>query len=320
MLHPHWTFAGVTAADAHGLDHSWNVHDRSVYIADDEGRNAVDRDRMSRGMPMDGHRPPRPVATADDGRRGKTGQGGPEHDRGTGDDGCRSNREESKGGVRNGGNKADAYRYDVRRLFIASIAPVAANGIKVTDAARTLIDCGLSLPFRFALPMFDSAARQGVDMGRVAMLCKSLHPDCAPIAMLLRYADAGSENGGESMVRAFIIGNGFVVPELQVEFFDPAYPVRRCRVDYLWRLYDGRMIVLEYDGMAKYENPAMTRGRSAKQILNERDERDRILRAAGVTTVLHCTYEDAFRSNRLFMMLNENGVPKVRDVESYQWR
>ncbi|KFJ01294.1 hypothetical protein BSTEL_1423 [Bifidobacterium stellenboschense] len=274
-LHPTWVFAGITAADVHGFEHSWKVHDQSVYVANAEGRKVSNRSELSRRMPGEGYR--------------------------------RSSRSGADGGR----------RFTVRRLYVPSIAPVSVNGIMVTDAARTLIDCGLSLPFRFALPMFDSAARKGMDMNEVERSCKGLHDDRAPIEMLLRYVDAASENGGESMVRAFIIDNGFVVPELQVEFHDPAYPVRRYRVDFLWRLHDGRMIVLEYDGMAKYENPAMTRGRTAKQILNERNERDRVLRAAGVTTILHCTYEDAFASNRLFMMLGDNAVPRTRAEGAY---
>lgn len=275
-LHPAWVFAGVTAADAYGFDHSWNVHDRFVYVANAEGRKISNRSELSRRMPGEGHR-----------RFGRSGVAGE----------C---------------------RFAVRRLYVPSIAPVSVNGIMATDAARTLVDCGLSLPFRFALPMFDSAARRGLDMNEVARSCTGLHGDRAPIDTLLGYVDAASENGGESMVRAFIIDNGFVVPELQVEFRDPAYPVRRYRVDFLWRLYDGRMIVLEYDGMAKYEDPSMTRGRTARRILNERDERDRALRAAGVTTILHCTYEDAFMSNRLFMMLRDNAVPRVRAEGAYR--
>ncbi|NMM98806.1 hypothetical protein [Bifidobacterium olomucense] len=199
-------------------------------------------------------------------------------------------------------------------MYISSAVAKQVNGIMVTDEIRTLIDCGLSLPFLYALPIFDSAARQGVDMRMVREACKGLRVSLAPIETLLTYVDARSENGGESVVRASIINDGFALPELQIEFCDPAHPTRRYRVDFLWRLHDGRIIVLEYDGMAKYEDFSMTKGRSAKQILNERDERDWALRAAGVTTILHCTYEDAVTTNRLFHMLKDAGVPQIRSA------
>ncbi|NEG55830.1 hypothetical protein [Bifidobacterium platyrrhinorum] len=206
----------------------------------------------------------------------------------------------------------DAAEYGIRRLYMPSITAVRVDGVPVTAAARTLIDCALCIPFRYALPIFDSAARKGVDMRSVKESCKGMHTDRAPIESLLGCVDANSENGGESLVRASLIADGFAVPELQVEICDPSYPARRYRVDFLWRLYDGRMIVLEYDGMAKYEKPSMTRGRTAKQVLREQNDRDRALRAAGVTTILHCTYEDVAFSNGLFMMLRDAGVPRIR--------
>lgn len=43
---------------------------------------------------------------------------------------------------------------------------VIVNGIPVTNPARTLLDCGHMLEFRFALPIFDSAA-EGVGNDRV---------------------------------------------------------------------------------------------------------------------------------------------------------
>lgn len=273
LLHPDWVFAGLTAADAYGFDHSWNLHDDAVYRVDTFGYGTDSRNQVHRA----------PAAHRDQQNRRSGKVAGP----------CE-------------------LQYETRRLYIASTVSKQVNGIMVTDEIRTLVDCGLSMPFLYALPIFDSAARKGVDLGLVSGACKGLHADCGRIETLLQYVDARSENGGESMVRAAIIDYGFAVPDLQVEFCDPRYPARRYRVDFLWRLHDGRMIVLEYDGMAKYEDPNMTQGRTAKRILNERNERDRALCEAGVTTILHCTYEDALVTNGLLHMLKDAGVPQVR--------
>lgn len=279
LLRPRWTFAGVTAADAHGFDHAWKLHNRTVCIADTNGRYAADRIELSK-------------------RAGK------------------GSADRRMGAVLGNGAGDEALidelpRYRLSRLYVPSVSPKLVSGIRATDEVRTLIDCGLILPFRHALSIFDSAARKGVDLGLVRGACKRSRADLAPITKLLNYADPRSENGGESSVRASIIADGFAVPQLQVEICDPARPACRYRVDFLWRLYDGRVIVLEYDGMAKYEDASMTRGRTAKQVLNEQRERDRVLKSAGVTAILHCTYEDAMVTNRLFMMLADAGVPRL---------
>lgn len=203
-------------------------------------------------------------------------------------------------------------RWSLRHIPLLQASALATSQIPVAGVERTLIDCGLHLSFQEALPLFDSAARQKVDLNQVLATCEGLRTDASPIRTLTRYADPRSENGGESAVRASIIDYGFAIPELQVEFRSPTDPSVTYRVDFLWRLHDGRVIVMEYDGMAKYEDPSMTRGKTARTLLSERDERDRALRAAGVTTILHCTYEDALMTNVMFRRLRDAGVPIVR--------
>lgn len=259
-LHPTWTFAGLTAADAHGLDHSWRLHaNREVWLMN----------TACRSWPI---------------RRGAADQPG---------------------------------RYTLRHVPMRPHPEVREAGLRVTSLARTLVDCGLHLDFCDALALFDAAARRGEDFRDVLQLCAGLHADVNPVRTLIRYADSRSENGGESAVRAQIIIYGFALPELQVVFNDPSYPGRQYRVDFLWRLHDGRVIVLEYDGMAKYREPSMTDRRTVKAVLNDRAERDRALLAAGVTTILHCTYEDALVTGTMYHELRKAGVPLIRRMNAY---
>ena len=67
--------------------------------------------------------------------------------------------------------------------------------------------------------MFDSALRRGlVTREEIVAVCDGLRVDCGPVFRLLHYADARSENGGESFCRAVSIEEGFVPPQLQHTF------------------------------------------------------------------------------------------------------
>ena len=115
---------------------------------------------------------------------------------------------------------------------------VLANGIHVTNPPRTLLDCGRTLEFIYSLPIFDDAAADGIEEKQILQECARTTLDCSRIFKLLRYTDAGSENGGESFARAVMIENGFAVPQLQVSFAD-SLTGKQFRVDFLWRTTDG---------------------------------------------------------------------------------
>ena len=91
------------------------------------------------------------------------------------------------------------------------------SGIAVTTIERTLIDCALTYSLQDVLPMFDSALRlELTTKDAILQECDSLRRDAGRVLRALHYdyADARSENGGESECRAVIIEAGFMVPEL----------------------------------------------------------------------------------------------------------
>ena len=99
---------------------------------------------------------------------------------------------------------------------------VCIGEVRVTSPARTLVDCALLYPFEHVLSMFDSALRRGlVTREEIVAVCDGLRVDCGPVFRLLHYADARSENGGESFCRAVSIEEGFVPPQLQHTFLQP---------------------------------------------------------------------------------------------------
>lgn len=104
----------------------------------------------------------------------------------------------------------------------------------------------------------------------------------------------------------------FGTPLLQVQFTNPDNPAMPYRVDFCWKLADGRIIVAEYDGMAKYADTS-NENRASLQAKMEYDRRrDRHLREQGVTEIVHVFYEDLLRPINLETKLLKAGVPKIR--------
>ena len=207
-----------------------------------------------------------------------------------------------------------SYRPHEKLNIIYSPCPrekaVIANGIAVTNPSRTLLDCGRTIDFVHSLPIFDDAASNGIEEKQILQECARTTLDCSRIFKLLRYTDARSENGGESFARAVMIENGFSVPQLQVPFTD-TLTGKQFRVDFLWRTADGRIIVGELDGTAKYVDPQMTDRKSIQETVQAEREREQALFRAGVTEIVRFTFDDAVRQKPLIAKLRRAGVPCV---------
>lgn len=198
----------------------------------------------------------------------------------------------------------------LRRLSVHNAAIWRCDEVRITSPARTLVDCA-RYPFERGLPIFDSALRSKmVSRDEVRVACHGLRVNLDSVERLLRYANPLSENGGESLCRAIIIDAGFALPILQEEFIDPNDARVRYRVNFLWRLFDGRVIVLEFDGSAKYTDPQMTGRRSTERIVFEERNRENALRRAGVTTIVRVNYSELMDKAVLIRKLELAGVPR----------
>ena len=207
----------------------------------------------------------------------------------------------------------NANNANIKRVFVPHCAPEYVNGIPVTNGAQTVVDCGLSTDFRFALPIIDSALRKGTAIADILNICSTMHRDCTPIFRLLHYANPASENGGESLGRGTIVEGGLMVPELQQDITDPQTGAL-YRVDYLWRLPDGRLIVGEYDGYEKYANPNMNDRRGIQGAVHAEKERETGLYRAKVDSIVRFTYEDVLKQHPMINKLRAAGVPDATMV------
>ena len=202
-------------------------------------------------------------------------------------------------------------RAGIVRHIVTNDSLEVVNGIKVTSLARTAFDCMLSCNFRAGLAIADSTLRvsgktrdeliDGLNKLRNAKKQGWRAIETA------QYADGRAENGGESVIRAIIIEQGFLVPNLQVEVSDPINPKSTFRVDFCWDLPSGRVIG-ELDGKEKYRNPTMTKGRDVVDVLT--DER---LRESRITCsdakVMRFSYGEAMNTKWFCQLLKSFGIP-----------
>lgn len=151
---------------------------------------------------------------------------------------------------------------------------------------------------------------RGITKEEIAADCVQWRIDYARVFRLLRYANERSENGGESLARGTIIEDRFLTPRIQVTVTDPQTNTE-YRVDFVWKLDDGRVIVAEYDGTQKYVDPAMTDNRSIQEVVAKERARDEGLKRAGATEIVHFTYADVIERTPLRVKLIKAGVPQV---------
>ncbi len=151
--------------------------------------------------------------------------------------------------------------------------------MRVTTAARTVIDLARVLEFRAGVVTADSAIRNKlVTKPELESLLAELsrRMNRRRVAEVIAFADGRAESVLESIARVAFKDCGLPPPELQV-WVGGAETVGR--VDFLWRRY---RTVVEVDGLMKYRDPA----RAVLQL-----ERDKRLRDAGFE-VVHLTWQD----------------------------
>ena len=195
---------------------------------------------------------------------------------------------------------------------------IERSGMLVTGLMRTIFDCARSLPFPQALAICDAALRQyHFDAGALVVFAKERGGThgVERATCIMSLADGRSENGGESTVRALLFLWGYATPELQQWFRSPVDD-RTYRVDFLWRLPDGRLIVLELDGREKYTNPAMLNGGDATDAMLAEKQRENDLMLRGNIGMIRTTYQEATQQpDALRRKLDIAGVPKSKPLK-----
>lgn len=201
----------------------------------------------------------------------------------------------------------------LRRIYVPDAPHMGImheeTGLLLLPPAPALLDCATSYEFRFALPFFDSAFAKGITAEDVFAANERMHVNQSSLLRLLRHVNANSENGGESLARGTMIEERFPAPRIQVPVRDPQTGAE-YRVDFVWTLPDGTVVVGEYDGTRKYVDPNMTGSRSIQEMVARERRRDEGLRRAGAREIVHFTYDEVIARTPLTMKLLKAGIPR----------
>lgn len=193
------------------------------------------------------------------------------------------------------------------------------DGTNVTSIKRTLLDCGRAFEFRNAMAFFDSAIAQGL-IEKDELIDYLEEPRLGTrqeqALKVARYATGLSENGGESFCYATMLEEGFCRLQQQVEFVNPQNARDRRRADFVATRDDGRLVVIEFDGMQKYTDPAMTNGRTTGEVVSDERRREDTLRACGVFMIVRCTFDEVRRRSPLVNKLVAAGLSRGAGLEA----
>lgn len=185
--------------------------------------------------------------------------------------------------------------------------------LRITSLWRTVFDCLATFPAADALAIVDRAARlSGASARQVVEYLSTAHRGGRHVRRAIEVAalaDGRAESGGESIARHVMHELGFAPPELQVWIEDPVEPGKWFRVDFLWLLPDGSVIIGELDGHQKSERPELMGGRSAVRVLQDERLRESHLTALR-PAIVRFDYETARDPARLEALLECYGVPR----------
>lgn len=186
------------------------------------------------------------------------------------------------------------------------------DGIPVVALERTVASIVDQLAFPHALGVVDAALRIKGRHAEELFECIDKLPgrgfNRKYVNDVVSYGDNRSENGGESYARAIMIEQGVMLPELQVEHYDPI--TGSCyRDDFEWTLAHHN-IAGELDGMRKYTSIARANGKSIEDVMCEERQRESRLRNQGLQFA-RFTFEQVRQVRPFLNILDSCGIPRI---------
>jgi predicted transcriptional regulator of viral defense system len=173
------------------------------------------------------------------------------------------------------------HNFHMTRAPLSDHDVTTSGPLRLTSAARTLVDCAREWDVEDAVVAIDAALLAGLttpeQLVHVAAAQRRWRgvPDAVRAVQL---ADGRAESALETRGRLRMVGAGLPSPELQVEIRTGG---RLVAVVDAW--FDDVAVAVEFDGRVKYTDP--WRGRSPEQVLWDEKRREDELRALDIGVV-----------------------------------
>lgn len=200
----------------------------------------------------------------------------------------------------------------IHRHHCRNVETEVHNRIRVVTIEHAAQACIEEMPFPYALGIADAALRvknlEADDLIHALGRLQRKHEQKAYAADVIPYADKRSENGGESYARAIMIEQGVMLPDLQVEHYDP---ICNCvyRDDYEWDLASYR-VSGELDGKQKYTKIAREQGKTIEDVMREERQRESRLRNLGMKFA-RFNFNQVRQVHPFLSILDSCGIPRI---------
>lgn len=197
---------------------------------------------------------------------------------------------------------------------VQRVAGQEKNGALVCSCEQTVVDCAAEFPFKYALAIADSSLHQGLTSKEKleSYLDSRLNRrNVNKARKVIALADSRPDSGGESVVRAIMHELHLPEPELQAQIPNPERPGHNFYLDYLFTNPNGIKVGMELDGIDKYADQTMTKGRSAIQVLAEEQHREMLITSHGIQLV-RFTYREACNTGLLLSRLSHYGITPLK--------
>ena len=162
-------------------------------------------------------------------------------------------------------------------------SPALIDGLLVTPLISTVVDVASTATFESAVVVADAALRVLTRDAQIDEVKTAMHHEVHRIALThgrakaeraIDFADPRADRPGESLSRVSILRAGLTAPDLQVQLRGASG--NKYTVDFYWPEFN---VIGEFDGKAKYTDPAFLRGRTAEQAVYDEKLREDDLRA-----------------------------------------
>lgn len=180
------------------------------------------------------------------------------------------------------------------------------DGVTTTSLERTALDLAATQPFHEAVVVMDAALRRGVTKDRMRQVLDEWAPKQrrSRIERVIDFADPLSATAGESWSRVQIFEGGLSAPILQQSFFDGHGHIGDS--DFWWPSFN---LIGEFDGMKKYREADILKGRTPGQVVEaEKIREDRLRRTATRPAVDRWIWAVLLRRGALVAQLRAAGL------------